>query len=1008
MRIKTILIILVAVILTAVVAVAVILKSMDFNEYRDQIAESISETTGRELKIDGELKVKLSFVPSLAVNNITFANASWGSRPEMAKIKRLEVQVDLLPLISGEIKVNRFVLIEPDILLETDKQGRGNWIIGKKEKASAKLGPATKTGKQDAIIPLVKEVHIKKALLTYRDGRTDKQINLSLKNFRTRSADMQSPFYMDIDGAYNNNRFEIIAELGPLNHLINPSQPYPIKLEGQYVGTTINMDGTVKIPMKGKGLDLSFSAKGEELTKLVKLAELSQLKGKKVPQIGSFDITAKIAETGGIISVTDIKASAGKQDLTLVEVKGVVKDAMKGKGINLTIFARGEELTKLVKLAELPQLKGKKVPQIGPFDIATHIADSGEKLSVTDITITAGKNDLSLFKVRGVIKDVIKGKGLALAISAKGKELTKLLELAEIPQLKGKAVPQIGSFDVAANVTGPVGKLSVTDIKVTVGRNDLFLYTMKGAIKDAMNGKGLDLTVSAKGDELGKLVELAELPQLKGKRVSQIGPFDVSAHVMDPGKKLSLADIKVALGDEDFAIVKMEGAVNDVSEGKGLNLKLSATGPDLGRVSKLADVELPLDGSFNIAALLTDNKDTFSLKDLNLQLGRSHLAGVAAVKISGDRPLLNVSLTSLNIDLNEFKKKSTDKKPEGKKISDKNVKSQKKVFSSAPFPLEGLQMVNARIKMAKGSVLSNGLQLTNLSLDMTLKEGNLSIHPVKGSLAKGNFSAVISLDASQQKKAALNAKMNFNKIAVSNLLKDMKLTNLVSAGKINMKADLEGKGNSVQTLMAGLSGKVSLTMGKGKIENKYVDIIAADLINLIVPGGMKKDYTAVNCFVSRFDIKNGLATNNGFLFDTDNITVAGDGNIDLSTEKLNLVLKPKPKKASLISLAIPLNIRGTLAEPSIRPDTASVAKKVAGSILGSLINPAAILVPLVSKGTKDKNSCIEALKKSKKSAGDPSSKQKTSKSVKKQKEKKPEDIQDVLEGIGKGLGGLFK
>ena len=60
-------------------------------------------------------------------------NVSWGSRPELVKIKRLELQVALLPLIRGDIDVRRFILVEPDILLERDKSGRWNMGLKREE-----------------------------------------------------------------------------------------------------------------------------------------------------------------------------------------------------------------------------------------------------------------------------------------------------------------------------------------------------------------------------------------------------------------------------------------------------------------------------------------------------------------------------------------------------------------------------------------------------------------------------------------------------------------------------------------------------------------------------------------------------------------------------------------------------------------------------------------------------------------------------------------------------------
>ena len=42
----------------------------------------------------------------------------------MVKVGRFEVKVSLLPLLSGNIEVNRFILKDSDILIETDKNGK--------------------------------------------------------------------------------------------------------------------------------------------------------------------------------------------------------------------------------------------------------------------------------------------------------------------------------------------------------------------------------------------------------------------------------------------------------------------------------------------------------------------------------------------------------------------------------------------------------------------------------------------------------------------------------------------------------------------------------------------------------------------------------------------------------------------------------------------------------------------------------------------------------------------
>ncbi|MBT3306605.1 MAG: AsmA family protein, partial [Alphaproteobacteria bacterium] len=93
-----------------VVAGVAILKSLDFNEYRGLIAEQVKAATGRDLTISGPLNLEISLSPAVAVEGVTFANASWGTAKEMANLKRLAAEVELLPLLSGDIRIKRVVL----------------------------------------------------------------------------------------------------------------------------------------------------------------------------------------------------------------------------------------------------------------------------------------------------------------------------------------------------------------------------------------------------------------------------------------------------------------------------------------------------------------------------------------------------------------------------------------------------------------------------------------------------------------------------------------------------------------------------------------------------------------------------------------------------------------------------------------------------------------------------------------------------------------------------------
>ena len=105
MRLKTILMGL-AVLLVVILGGAVVLvMSIDFNQYKGLIAEQVKRATGRELTIAGDFKLALSLTPALAVDNVSLANLPGASRPQMVTLKRLEVQMQLLPLLLRRLLI---------------------------------------------------------------------------------------------------------------------------------------------------------------------------------------------------------------------------------------------------------------------------------------------------------------------------------------------------------------------------------------------------------------------------------------------------------------------------------------------------------------------------------------------------------------------------------------------------------------------------------------------------------------------------------------------------------------------------------------------------------------------------------------------------------------------------------------------------------------------------------------------------------------------------------------
>ena len=129
-----------------VVAVGALYAFIDPNDYRAQIAEALSKQLGRAVKLEGPIKLSLSWSHGvdLAVSDVSIANPSWASRPHFAKIGQLGVGVGLQPLLQKKLEISAFKLGDADIQLETNAAGQTNYDFQAESKT-----PVLHTGKSE-------------------------------------------------------------------------------------------------------------------------------------------------------------------------------------------------------------------------------------------------------------------------------------------------------------------------------------------------------------------------------------------------------------------------------------------------------------------------------------------------------------------------------------------------------------------------------------------------------------------------------------------------------------------------------------------------------------------------------------------------------------------------------------------------------------------------------------------------------------------------------------------
>lgn len=406
----------------------------------------------------------------------------------------------------------------------------------------------------------------------------------------------------------------------------------------------------------------------------------------------------------------------------------------------------------------------------------------------------------------------------------------------------------------------------------------------------------------------------------------------------------SIGAVQLLLEDQPFpvdltgegggATFAVKGEVAKPKSGQGIALQLSAQGNSLADMSALAGAPMPPLGPYNLSGRLSDVPGGYQIESLQARLGESDVSGTAGVVLGGARPKLTANLTSAKVDLKDFgvAPQADSGGTEAPSVVGSGGGSDGRVFPADPLPLDALKAVDAVVKFTGQQVIKAPVTLENVVADLVLENGKLTLNQFDTGIAGGTLKASGVVDASQA-KPAVRAKLLSHQVEAGALLQTLGGSEVLSGGKVDMDVDVTGSGASVREIMAGLNGSSNVEMGPGRINNRFAEIVLADLVKLLTFSG-SGDSSNLNCMVVRFDFKNGLATSKGLVLDTNGATIVGDGKIRLDSEQLDMRMDPRAKQTNLVNLAIPVIIRGTLASPSVVPDAAALAQGVAGAVVG--------------------------------------------------------------------------
>ncbi|MEN8165962.1 MAG: AsmA family protein [Pseudomonadota bacterium] len=504
---------LLGIVLVSVVGLLLLVNLVDIDRYKGRIEHQISQALGREFVIEGDSELKLLLHPRVVLRDFRLANAPWGSGANMLSVGKVEVQLALIPLLGGEIEIENLLLIEPDILLEIDKDGQKNWEF-------ESLGPAPepqdkKAESRGGLIVTLHKLSMDRARFVLRDRVSEKTTDLVVDRFTIhRSENEQLKWQL----AANLNKIPLNIEgtTSFLSELLR-NQPYTSQFSAELGGIEVTLSETAQQPLDVNGLDLKIGFKAKNLQTVSKLANI------ELPEFGPIELEARVSHETEDYQI-DLQGAAEEIEFAL---NGKLASSLDGKGLAVEFWAKSPDTQPIAKLA------GTELPQIGPIEVKGTVSEAG---GLYQLDLSSSADEIRI-ELDGQVAQSLDPKSMNAEIRVQAPDLQDFAVLvgSELPSLapvmvKGKLADDGAVYQVS--LSGEAGKIK---------------FDADGRIAESLDGSGIDMNLAMQAPDLKMLGELAaaDLPA--------VGPIDIKARLNDIKGGHKISNLRAQIGSSDLS-----------------------------------------------------------------------------------------------------------------------------------------------------------------------------------------------------------------------------------------------------------------------------------------------------------------------------------------------------------------------------------------------------------------------------------------------------------------------
>src|SRR5258708_7993563 len=286
------------------IALAIFIATFDQNKAKKYISAGVSKATGRQLSINGDLKLDLGWISRVSASEIQFQNVGWSKYPQMAEIGNFDVQIDLWQLLTKfRLVLPTVTISQPRVVLEKNADGSANWEFSA---APAVTGAAPQKPTE---FPVIEKLFIKDGMLSFDNQETNTQIELKVSEAEG-AGFLEQPVKLKAEGTYQKLPLTVALDGGSYENLRSAKEPYPLQINLGAGRLKAKIDGNLIEPLEMKGEDVMLDIQGDDMAKLYPLIHLV------FPTTPPYRLKGHLKHDGNVWSFANFSGRVGDSDLS--------------------------------------------------------------------------------------------------------------------------------------------------------------------------------------------------------------------------------------------------------------------------------------------------------------------------------------------------------------------------------------------------------------------------------------------------------------------------------------------------------------------------------------------------------------------------------------------------------------------------------------------------------------------------------------------------------------------